>query len=431
MPQLRVLICGGGITGNALAFWLSKLDHDVTVIERFPSLRDTGLQIDIRGSGIEVVKRMGLEGAFRARAVNEEGMKVVDSSGRTWAYFRANKTGQGLQSFTSDYEIMRGDLARLLYDATGGRAAYVFGRTVESYEEKGDGCVEVLFSDGQTGRYDLVVGADGQASRARKMMLGPGAADPVHYLGLHIAYFTMARAAREGEGYNATMYTATGRRAILMRRHSPHRIQVYLQAGDKADAERLGRVRRGDVAEEKRAVAEIFRGAGWQTEEFLEGLEAADDFYCERLGVVKMDAWSSGRVVLAGDAAYCPSAVTGMGTTSGIVGAYILAGEIARHCRGAGAKAGLPVALKAYDDRFRPFINQVQGGVVEKAPTWQRLFPSSALAIAVLNVVIAVVALLRLDVIGRWLLHEDVGDWTLPDYEELVQILGDGKDRED
>ncbi|KAK7727162.1 hypothetical protein SLS53_004340 [Cytospora paraplurivora] len=426
MTQLRVLICGGGITGNALAFQLSKLNHDVTVIERSPSLRTTGLQIDLRGSGIEVLKRMGLEEQFRAKAVDEEGTKVVDSSDRTWAYFKANKSGKGLQSFTSDFEIMRGDLCRILYDATDNRVNYVFGKVVESYEERND-CVEVLLSDGHRDRYDLLIGADGQASRTRKMMLGPGTGDPIHYLGLHIGYFTMPRPKREREGYNATLYAAPGRRAILMRRHNPHQIQVYLQAGDNAHSERLEKVRKGDVAEEKKAMADIFQGAGWQTEEFLKGLEAADDFYCERLGVVKMDSWSSGRVVLVGDAAYCPSAATGMGTTCGIVGAYILAGEIARHCHGSGTKTGLPAALKAYDDRFRPFINQVQDGIVEQASTWQWLFPSSALAVAILNLVVAVVALLRLDIIGKWILREDVGDWTLPDYEELV----DGQIRED
>jgi 2-polyprenyl-6-methoxyphenol hydroxylase-like FAD-dependent oxidoreductase len=58
---MKVLIIGEGIAGNALAFWLSKLGHDVTVFEWFPSLRATGLQIDLRGHGIEVLRRMGLE----------------------------------------------------------------------------------------------------------------------------------------------------------------------------------------------------------------------------------------------------------------------------------------------------------------------------------------------------------------------------------
>lgn len=154
MARLKVLICGGGIAGNALAVWLTKSNHDVTIVERYPDLRVSGLQVDLRGPGIDVLKRMGLDEGFRAHAAKEEGMQVVSSSGRQWAYFPANKTGKGAQSFTSDYEIMRGDLTRLLCGAS--KAKILFNTSIESYEDKGD-CVEVVFSDGKTEQFDLYV----------------------------------------------------------------------------------------------------------------------------------------------------------------------------------------------------------------------------------------------------------------------------------
>ena len=61
MVKLKILICGGGLAGNTLAFWPTRQQHDITVLERFPNLRLTGLQIDIRGHGVDVMKRMGLE----------------------------------------------------------------------------------------------------------------------------------------------------------------------------------------------------------------------------------------------------------------------------------------------------------------------------------------------------------------------------------
>lgn len=152
MARLKILIVGGGIAGNALAFWLSKTNHDVTVVERYPDLRVTGLQVDLRGPGIEVLKRMGLDEEFRSHAAKEQGMQVVSSSGREWAYFPANKSGKGAQSFTSDYEIMRGDLTRMLYRAS--NAKFVFGTSVERYQDNGD-FVEVVFSDGTTQQFDL------------------------------------------------------------------------------------------------------------------------------------------------------------------------------------------------------------------------------------------------------------------------------------
>ena len=439
MTQLKVLICGGGIAGNvsrarsanskcriksanrtlpqALAFWLSRLDHDVTVIERFPDLRTTGLQLDLRGHGVEVMRRMGLEQAFRAKSPPEQGTKIVDKSGKVWAYFPANKTGKGLQSFTTDFEIMRGDLCRLIYDATKDRTKFVFGTSVESFEER-DSFLDVLFSDGKRDRFDLLVGADGQWSRTRKMMLGTSTADAIRFVSTHIGYFTVPREIQEGEEYNGTVFFASGKRFVFTRRHSPHSIQVYLGFGDHSN--RLEDVPRGNVAEEKEAMIEVFQGAGWQTDALLKLLESSDDFYLERLGVVKLDAWSRGRVALVGDAAYCPTALTGMGTTCGIVGAYILAGEIAKHCGRSGTKDGLSSALKAYDEKFRPFMNQVQHGIAEGSSVWQ-FIPTSSFGISILNFFMWVIALLRLNVIGMWILREDVRNWALPDYKEMVQ----------
>ncbi|KAI1075966.1 FAD/NAD(P)-binding domain-containing protein [Whalleya microplaca] len=428
MAPLKVLISGGGIAGNALAFWLSKLGHDVTIVERFPSLRTTGLQIDLRGHGIEVLKRMGLEQSFRAKSAPEQGMQVVDSSGRRWAYFPANKSGKGIQSFTTDYEIMRGDLCRLMHDATKDRAKYIFGTSIESFEDK-DGAVEVHFADGKTDRFDLVVGADGQGSRTRKIMLGPDTADAFYPLGgQYIGYFTIPRPMPEKEDYIATTYQATKRRALMVRRHNPHAVQVYMIC--KTNSERLKNARqKGEVREQKEALMEIFRGAGWETDKILEALKSSDDFYCEHLGLVKLDSWSRGRVTLVGDAAYCPSANTGMGTTSGIVGAYILAGEIGRHCGRPGkentdgadnAEANLTAALKAYEEKFRPFMNQLQKGLSEDS--WD-MMPSGPFGVTVLNLLMGVASFFRLNLVGEWFLRENVKGWDLPEYTELRGIV--------
>jgi 2-polyprenyl-6-methoxyphenol hydroxylase-like FAD-dependent oxidoreductase len=146
MTPLKVLICGAGITGNTIAFWLSKIGHEITVIERFPDLRATGLQVDLREPGIQVLKRMGLEEAFRKISVREQGMKLVDRKGRSWGYFSANSSGKGLQIFTTEFEIMRGDLCQLLYNATSDRARYIFGMYAKSIKQSND-YAEVTFSN--------------------------------------------------------------------------------------------------------------------------------------------------------------------------------------------------------------------------------------------------------------------------------------------
>ncbi|SMR44970.1 unnamed protein product [Zymoseptoria tritici ST99CH_3D1] len=304
MAKLKILICGGGPAGNALAFWLAKQQHDVTVLERFSTLRVTGLQIDLRGHGVKVPKRMGLEKDFLSHAVPEQGLEIVHSAGKR---------------------------------------------------------------------------------KARK------------------------------ETYNSTAYVAPDKRILLTRRHRGDRIQVYLIS--QVPSERMQRAAKNDVAEEKAAFAEMFRGAGWKADEILHWLAESDDFYCERLSTVKLSSWSEGRVTRLGDAAYCPSTATGIGTTSAIVGAYILAGEIGRHCAGSGTKETLPSALQGYDRVFRPFMEQVQEGIAPETGYWTKLL-TSPVGIAVLNFLLGLAAFFRLDAFAK-LLDKDVKGWDLPEYEGM------------
>ncbi|KAI4224877.1 MAG: hypothetical protein L6R36_004329, partial [Xanthoria steineri] len=194
MPVLKILICGGGCAGPVLAYWLARSGHQVTIVERFPALRTTGAQIDIRAQGIQVLQRMGLLDIFRRKLVDEAGVALVNSGGNIKATVLANKSGKGAQSLTSEYEIMRGDLVRVLYDATKDDVTYIFGKTVESFEQDANNQgVTVHFSDGQIRRYDILVGADGQGSRIRKAIL-PTDTDPIKRLGLYLAYWFVPRA---------------------------------------------------------------------------------------------------------------------------------------------------------------------------------------------------------------------------------------------
>jgi hypothetical protein len=162
-------------------------------------------------------------------------------------------------------------------------------------------------------------------------------------------------------------------------------------------------------------VAEGMKGAGWQVDEILEAMKTSEDFYCEHLGIVKLDSWYKGNIVLVGDAAYCSSGNSGQGTTSSIIGAYILAGEIGKHCGGKDGKAGLGKTLKAYEDKFQPFMLQVQEGLLDNK-NWKIM--STSFGIGVMNCFLAMASILKID-IGRWMVKEDVKGWDLPSYEGL------------
>lgn len=266
--------------------------------------------------------------------------------------------------------------------------------------------------------FDLLVGADGQGSHKRKMMIDTDVQDPVHFLGQYMGYFTFPRELEQGEDYVATSYIATNKRGLMIRMHSPHRVQVYMSC----ESTELKQVPRGDVEREKAVIAEIFEGAGWRTREILKTLETAEDFYLERPGVVKLEAWSKGRIGLVGDAAYCSTANIGMGTTSALVGAYIRAGEVATHCPPSTSPAmeNIIFALQEYERKFRPFMDQVQRAIVEEEHDC--FMPTRPFGIAVFNFLVRVTSFLRLDLLGRFVLREDVKNWKLPEYEALSSV---------
>ncbi len=84
-------------------------------------------------------------------------------------------------------------------------------------------------------------------------------------------------------------------------------------------------------------------------------MESAPDFYFDSVSQVKMDGWSKGRCVLLGDAAYCASPLSGMGTGMAVVGAYVLAGELAE------AEGDYRVAFERYEAGMREFVEKCQG----------------------------------------------------------------------
>ncbi|WP_349863630.1 FAD-dependent oxidoreductase [Leifsonia sp. WHRI 6310E] len=404
---MKVLICGGGIAGQALAFWLAGAGHDVTVVERFPALRATGAQVDLRGQGIEAARRMGLIDRIRAARVDEEGVAFVNAQGRPRATIMANTSGTGRQSLTSEYEIMRGDLVRILHDAVHDRARFLFDTSVDSFEQD-DTKVTAHFSDGASEDFDLLVGADGQGSRIRRALL-PDGADPYRRVGIHMAYWFIPRIASDGSIRDT--YMVPGGRQIMRRSHSPEETQVYFVLREQS-AEATA-IHRAPVEEQKHFWAARFRDAGWQTERFIDGMNDAPFFYSQEVLQVRTDTWSKGRVVLVGDAAHCASPYSGMGVSGSLVGAYVLAGELNR------SPADLPGALASYDRVLRPFVDEIQATV---KPRLLRLgMPNSRLAINAFQSVTALATALRIpDLVARFSSEDRGGDWALPDYPTHV-----------
>lgn len=341
MPR-RILITGASVAGNTVAWALARQGFDVSVVEQAAQFRDGGQNIDVRGVGREVLQRMGLEQAALDHGTGEEGTAWVDDHGHAVATFTTDDIdGDGP---TAELEILRGDLARLLYDAARQKAEYRFGDRIASIDDDGEAAT-VRFQSGRSDHFDAVIVAEGVGSATRELVF-PGENDP-RWMDLTIAYFTIARTADDDRLWR--WYHTTGGRSISLRpdQHGTTRAMLSLQKAPEGEQD-------WDLATQKAYLRERFADAGWQAARVLDGMDTTDDFYFDALRQVRMPRWHAGRVVLTGDAAWCATPLAGIGATLAVTGGYVLANEIAR-------AATLEQALAAYADAMRPMVEQGQG----------------------------------------------------------------------
>ncbi len=338
----RILVSGASIAGNTAAWWLGRLGNDVTVVERASEFRNGGQNIDVRGVGREVLRRMGLEQIALDRGTGEEGTTWIDGDGEVVAGFVTEELGG--DGPTAEMEILRGDLARLLYDPAREHATFCFGDTIERIDDDGERAT-VTFARGTTENYDLVVVAEGVGSKTRDRVF-PGENDP-RWMNLTIAYFTIPRVPDDDRMWR--WYNATGGRSISLRpdNHGTTRANLTIQQAPNGENE-------WDADRQKAYMRERFADAGWQAERVLAGMDGTEDFYFDVLRQVRMKRWSKGRIVLTGDAAWCATPLAGIGTTLAVTGAYILAGELDRD-------GEVTAAAERYEAAMRPMVEDGQG----------------------------------------------------------------------
>lgn len=422
MSNLRVLVVGASIAGPTAAYWLAKAGATVTVIERFPYLRPGGQNIDIRTSGVTIMRKMqGMEAAVRSSIVEMDGVAFIRQDGRPYAVM--GSTGDpDAQSLVSEYEIYRGDLARVLYDLTkdNDKIKYVFGEQVKAIQHRDDqGPVTVEFANGKLSptEFDLVVACDGATSRTRAIGFGCGVRDHITSLKSWAAYFTIdkdiLKGSKIGKGYSSTggrfvavgVDPAGGSKIVLMG------IKPLNTPGDVTLPFREA-VKKGEDAI-KSYIYEQFVDAGWRSDEIMAGMMESKDFYASELVQVKLPSVYQGRFVVVGDAGYA-CGPTGGGTSLALTGAYVLAGEIGKH------KNDIAAGLKAYEQRMKPIIKDMQ----KIPPGFPGVMaPQTAWGIWVRNMVfVLIVWSMKLKPLFAWLSSSFAsslgGDkYNLPDYK--------------
>ncbi|MFI5537401.1 FAD-dependent monooxygenase [Nocardia sp. NPDC051900] len=336
MRNTTVLISGASVAGPALAYWLHRYGFAVTVVERAPALRPGGQAIDFKGSTHRtVLERMGVLDDIEQRKTGTTDTVFVDERGAELALMSGDFTG-------GDVEILRGDLAEIFYRRTADRCEYLFGDSITALTETAAG-VHVEFEHAPARTFDLVFGADGIHSRVRRLAFGPER-DFVKHLGYYYAVAGASpwsgKTTGPRERVVARGHNAPGRLAVS---GGPKAQQMYMFAAPELDYVR------DDIAAQQRILAETFAGVGWEVPRMLAELTEFDDFYMDSISQVQMpDGYTKGRVALVGDSGY-GNTLGGFGTGLAVVGAYVIAGELAL------AGGDHTVAFARYDEHMKRY----------------------------------------------------------------------------
>jgi len=316
---LTVLVSGASVAGPIAAFWLRRFGFRPTVVERSSELRTGGggHAVDLFDSALDVMAWMGVHDKVQdARTRNatvsliRRGRPTVDASlDRLWE-------GVGERHV----EIMRGDLARILYEAGADDVEYIFDDSISALTDTGSQ-VEVSLERTPPPTVDLVVGADGLHSTTRRLTFGEEQQFR-RFLGGYLAVFTVPNYL----GLNRRMVSFSDvDRTVAMYpvRDGNARVLCLLRSRGEIPLDHH------DSVAQRRLLHDTFGDLEWEVPRLLAGLDQADDLYVDSISQILMNSWSRGRVTLVGDAGYSPGAAVGGGTSLAVLGAYVLATSLA------------------------------------------------------------------------------------------------------
>ncbi len=394
---MRILISGAGIAGPALAYWLLQHGITPTILEVAPHLRTGGYIVDFWGAGFDLAERMGILPEVRKKGYRLKQVKVVNDNGKRIAGFPVDAFFR--QTHDRYVSLPRTDLANAIYGKIDGKVETIFGQSVESLVQT-DECVRVTLTGGSVREFDLVIGADGLHSRIRELAFGPER-DFEKYLGFKVAAFVI-------DGYEPrdeltyVMYTQVGRQVGRFALSGGQTMFHLTFADSNPEIP-------SELPDQKAMLRRRFGNAGWECPVILDALDDSNELYLDRVSQIRMAgsscSWSSGRIALVGDSAFCVSLLAGQGCALAMIAAYILAGELKR------SNGNYAEAFSKYQSLFGPFVLNKQNSALRLASSFA---PPSRLALFLRN---QIFNLMKIPVVADLALGAGLADKIqLPDY---------------
>jgi FAD-dependent urate hydroxylase len=335
MGVRRVLIVGGGIAGLALAPMLARTGVTVEVIEREPALRPAGTGIYLPGNAARALRALGLEAQVASRAVEIPRQQFYDHHGRP--LFEVN-VAELWAAVGPCLALHRAELHTILRDAAGDVPTRI-GLALERLAQH-NGIVSVEFSDGTSGEYDLVVGADGIQGAVRQLTFEPTAVPrPLGQVGWRFL------APRPPDVTTWSVMLGRGT-AFLTLPLDGDRVYCYCDVVSLRDHDTLERGA-------PQRLSELFSEFADPAATLLDALDPAADIHVSTIEEVALDCWAQGRVVLIGDAAHATSPNMAQGAAMALEDALVLTDCVSRI-------PAIHDAITAFQARRRPRTDWVR-----------------------------------------------------------------------
>ena len=319
----KVLIVGGGIGGMSAGISLARRGVAVDLIDLDPQWRVYGAGITITGATLRALHGLGVLDAVREHAYTGSGIQVCDTQGQPLSLVPTPVVSAPGVDIPGTGGIMRPVLHRILADTTRALGVSVrLGLTVDALAPDSQG-VDVRFSDGTAGRYDLVVGADGLFSRVRSLMR-PDAPQP-EFTGQYIWRLVAPRPS----GLDRRHFFLGGRGKVGLTPVSASQMYMFYL---ETVAERRGIVPDAQLPSMLCALLEGYGGPLAPIRQALatDGAALAASIVLRPLDCLLLPPpWHVGRVILIGDAAHPTTPQLASGAGMAIEDGLVLAEELA------------------------------------------------------------------------------------------------------
>jgi 2-polyprenyl-6-methoxyphenol hydroxylase-like FAD-dependent oxidoreductase len=371
---MRVVICGAGIAGLALAHRLSAHGWQVHVIERAPGPREQGYMIDFFGAGYDAAESMGILPRLKELAYPVEEAAFIDARSRRRARIDYARFAGALNGRLLD--VMRPDLERALREQVANKVELRFDCGPAQIENVPDG-VAITLTDGTRLHADLLVGADGIHSTVRQLVFGPET-HFLRYLGFHTAAFIFDDP--EMHGWLKRRFSMTDSTIRMMGFYGLRNGKVAVFAVHRSDDPAL-------PLDRQAAIRQAYASLGWLVPRALAMCPPSPEVYYDQVAQIVMPEWSRGRVTLLGDACGAVSLLAGQGASLAVAGAYVL-GELLSNAE------SIESALSSYQSCWWPIVTEQQR-IGRRDAEW--FLPSSSIALWLRRLMLGVSTLPGLD----------------------------------